>query len=248
MNNIQDELNSMSLQDASEYITQLLIEYNKSLKAKTEDLVKLHNEAQEKYNLHNDGDAAENAPLDEAIKVLKKVTNEQYKLELMKRRLVGIEDAKYQQANLDYQLLEGAYNMLTEEDKSNISDASGITDLSYDSLKKNIKRIARLEDIDGNKTLISFISLCEQFSEILNLPLYNKCGLILMYTTVRLKLKYNGEEKILTYKIYPEGVSILNIGIIARNCKVAEAIINKEIGYKFKIAPANAEYEILDIY
>ena len=80
VNDLQTELNRLSLPEASKYITDQLKDYGKSLTLKTKDLEDRRKEAQEKYNLHNDGDASENAPLEEAIRTLKKIAGEQYRL------------------------------------------------------------------------------------------------------------------------------------------------------------------------
>lgn len=243
---LQTVLNGLSLPEASKYITNQLKDYGESLALKTKDLEDRRKEAQEKYNLHNDGDASENAPLEEAIRTLKKIAGEQYRLEIMKRRLAGIEDKDYRDSTIDINTFNAAYDALTEEDKSILASQFGLSDTSPLILKENVKRISGLDTFNLSKGLVSFISVCDQINQIDKIPEYNSCGIVLTYSTVRLQLEYKGSKSILTYKIYPNGVSILDRGIMAENCKVAEAIMNKVKGYTFTIN--KARYELLDVY
>ena len=56
----------------------------------------------------------------------------------------------------------------------------------------------------------------------------------------------------MTYKILPAGLSFLDIGVIAANSRVAQAILGKQKGDTVSIQHSSGKvilrYEILDIY
>lgn len=83
---------------------------------------------------------------------------------------------------------------------------------------------------------------------IKEVPPYNTCGIIVMYTTVRVRL----EERTFTYKIYPKGLSFIDIGVISADSRLGAALLNKKKGDKVAIRHGSKtkmlEYEILDIY
>ena len=80
------------------------------------------------------------------------------------------------------------------------------------------------------------------------MPAYNECGIVVPYTTVRLEMG----GKVMTYRIYPEGVSFIDIGVMAANSRVARAILGKEKGQSVSIRHDSnntlLEYKIVDIY
>ena len=84
--------------------------------------------------------------------------------------------------------------------------------------------------------------------EIKEVPPYNYCGIIVMYTTVRLRL----DDTVMTYKIYPKGLSFIDIGVMSADAKLAKALMGKKKGDTVSIRHGSKnkmlEYEILDIY
>jgi hypothetical protein len=101
---------------------------------------------------------------------------------------------------------------------------------------------------DDSEKNNEFIRLLVDFLQVASLPRYNTCGVIVPYTTVRLDM--NG--KLMTYRIYPEGVSFIDIGVMAANARVARAIIGKEKGESVSIRHDSngtlLNYKIVDIY
>ena len=85
--------------------------------------------------------------------------------------------------------------------------------------------------------------------ESIKKPHYNSVGFVLPYSTVRLDM--NGS--IMTYKIYPEGISFIDIGVIAQNSRLAMALMNKHAGEIVQIqrgskGSADIQYKILEVY
>lgn len=81
-----------------------------------------------------------------------------------------------------------------------------------------------------------------------SMPPYNHCGLIVMYTTVRLRMNSN----LYTYRIYPKGLSFIDDGVMAANSRLATALMGKRVGDKVTIRHGSRDtmlvYEIIDIY
>ena len=75
----------------------------------------------------------------------------------------------------------------------------------------------------------------------------------MLFRSVRLEKKmYGVDSEELIIKIYPDGLSFLDIGIIASNSRVAQAILDKEVGDVVAIQHSSRklrlEYTIKEIY
>lgn len=55
---------------------------------------------------------------------------------------------------------------------------------------------------------------------------YNYCGVVVMYTTVRLNL----DGRRFTYKIYPKGLSFIDDGVMAADARLATALLGRHVG------------------
>ncbi len=77
---------------------------------------------------------------------------------------------------------------------------------------------------------------------------YNYCGVIVMYTTVRLDL----DGRVFTYKIYPRGLSFIDDGVIAANARLATALMGRHVGDVVSIRNSSKgqilNYKVLEIY
>lgn len=291
MNN-QAELNAMSLEQASERISDALIAERLGLQKKRAELESMKEKYQEDYIVANaDGDARENAPLEKAIENLKTTTGEIVAVTKKYQSLDSIEDVRYLNATYDYDIIKDMVvrlnnNSLTILNKSfNVSsideliakikscdfDALNDAILSFDKFYGETMKSFIINEKGKDSVIWSSSSMVEaaekemrqngvlateyrilmELSNIRNIkevPPYNYCGIIVMYTTVRLRL----DGTIMTYKIYPKGLSFIDIGVMAADSKVASALIGKRKGDVIHVSHASKnkvlEYEILDIY
>lgn len=291
MNN-QAELNAMSLEQASERISDALIAERLGLQKKRAELEKLKEKYQEDYIIANaDGDARENAPLEKAIENLKTTTGEIVAVTKKYQSLDSVEDVKYLNATYDYDIIKDMLDRLNNNSLTMLFDSfkvSGAEELvtkikncDFNELNESIHSFDRFygetmknallnekgkdsviwssssaieaaeKEMRQNGVLATEYRILMELSNIRNIkevPPYNYCGIIVMYTTVRLKL--GGE--IMTYKIYPKGLSFIDIGVMAADSKVASALMGKRKGDVIHIGHASKnkvlEYEIVDIY
>lgn len=79
---------------------------------------------------------------------------------------------------------------------------------------------------ETNAAIVTNSKQLEQLEDIADLSRYNSVGIVVMYSTVRLSL--DGKE--LIYRIYPDGVSFVDIGVIAANSRLATALMGKVVG------------------
>lgn len=79
---------------------------------------------------------------------------------------------------------------------------------------------------------------------------YKNIGMVVIYTTVLLEIPEKNKQIVL--KLYPEGVSDVDKGILARDCAVGKAIWHKTIGDSFyvttKLTGSQLKYIIRDFY
>ncbi len=100
-----------------------------------------------------------------------------------------------------------------------------------------------------NAKISSYQKQLAQFREIEDVSNYNSVGFIVPYSTVRLEV--NGQEMI--YRIYPDDVSFVDIGVIAGNSRLAIALMDKSAGDVVEVentsqARAMISYKILEVY
>lgn len=257
------ELSSMNLEDASKAISHALIEKKSILIKKKHDLADDEKKYKDAYILHNDGDASENAPLDEAKKNLRTVAGEILGNLKVLQTLEDLEDVDFLIATFDYTDIKSIIEQLSGNDVMRLAEVfpgleinnveSYFTSLSIEDVAARCERfLSWVASNNVNGVYNILISKIEELYEVASMPQYNTCGIVKMYSTVRLKCSQGTDESIMTYKIYPAGLSFLDIGIIAADCRVAQAILEKEVGNKVDIKHAskdmNVVYEILEIY
>ena len=288
----QEMLNSMSLQEASEKISDAIIAERLSLQKKRADLETLKEQYQNDYLIASaDGDARENAPLEKATENLKTTQGDIVAVTKKYQSLDSIEDVKYLNATYDYDIVMDMLSRLeqnslavlydcfkvsgTEElvmsikncDSNELNDAILSFDRYYGTTMEEllrsqsggdvVKGMSSSELTEAEKKLRQSGHLATEYrllmelssiKEMKEVPPYNYCGVIVMYTTVRLRL----DGQIMTYKIYPKGLSFIDIGVMAADAKLAIALMGKHKGDKVLIRHASRnktlEYEILDIY
>ena len=257
------ELSNMSLEDASKRISYALIEKKYDLVEKKKALSAKEIKYKEDYVNANTGDASENAPLDEAKKNLRNVAGDILENLKILQTMDNLEDVVYLVATYDYMDIEVVLSQLSAENFNALQQC--FEDIPHTNVKEyftslSIEEILRkceqfmawvmVNNPDGAYNIL--IQKIADLYEVASMPQYNTCGIVKIYSTVRLKYSGNGSEEIMTFKIYPKGLSFLDIGIIAADSRLAQAILEKEVGQQVYIMHAskkiNVLYEILDIY
>lgn len=287
----QSELNSVSLEKASDMISEALINERLALKQKRAELDALKAKYQDDYIVANDGDASENAPLEQAIQNLKITTGDIVSVTNKYQRLDAIEDSKYLNATFDYDIIMQNIGSLSQDSLNVICNVFGVSDyhdipkagmamsyeelsdalLKYDeyygtSMMESLKvdfpeddpiwksRSAIENEVAARRSngLLSLeYRILTEFEEVKTMkqvPPYNYCGIVVMYSTVRLKLG----DRTFTYKIYPKGLSFIDDGVMAVNSRLGAAVMGKKKGDKVSIRHGSHDtvliYEIVDIY
>lgn len=108
------------------------------------------------------------------------------------------------------------------------------------------------EAIRNLKDVNSAISINDaqlrNFEKLEDVDKYNSVGIVLPYSTVR--LSSDGEEFI--FRIYPPGMSFVDIGAIAGDSRLALAILNKRVGDVVEVEHTSRKvalsYKIEEIY
>lgn len=259
MNN-QKELNSCSVQQASALISMELSKKKSGLEEERQKLHQARAKYEEDYIAANaQGDARENAPLDEAISNLRFVTGEIMANAKILQALEGIEDVDYLLSTFDWVPLTTAYEQLDDNSKSLFNNAVGVllfNDIAEVLSKESADVLLDAFDVyynsvggeSADETNRKFIKELRNIRKVIAMPKYNHCGIVVPYSTVRLQL---GED-VMTYKIYPEGLSFIDIGVMAADSRVAQAIMGRQKGDTVSIQhasrPLRLEYHILDIF
>ena len=287
----QSELNSVSLEKASEMISGALIKERINLKNKKVELEHLKEKYQEDYILANDGDARENAPLEQAIQNLKVTTGDIVAITKKYQQLDAIEDSLYLNATYDYEGIMEGVRVLSPDSSSALCSAfkvnsvdeipNAIASMTYEEFDDAVmeydeyygsvvmgalrvdfpedhpiwksRRAIEEEALARRSTGLAVmeyrvLSELNEARKMKQVPPYNYCGLVVMYTTVRL---HRGSQYY-TYKIYPKGLSFIDDGIMAANSRLATALMGKKKGDKVSIRHGSQDtvlvYEIVDIY
>lgn len=258
MNN-QKELNAMPLDMAAYTISNELIKARYELEQTKKRLLEDKKSYEKAYVIANDGDSSENAPLEAAIQNLKLVTGEIGNNARVLQIMEGLEDVQYLIGIYDFTELYVNMAKLLNDARDELFKIVGIADdLELEGKLKAASPeqinqwcvdfqswVINNDDSERNNDCIH--SLVD-FLKVASLPRYNTCGIVVPYTTVRLDM--NG--KLMTYRIYPEGVSFIDIGVMAANARVARAILGKEKGESVSIRHDSngtlLTYKIVDIY
>ena len=107
--------------------------------------------------------------------------------------------------------------------------------------------IAHIKEVNG--AMIANESTLRNLSSVEDLINYNAIGLVVPYSTVRLR-RDDGEE--MCYRIYPPGVSYPEILVIAEDSRLAIALMGKEVGDVVGVSHTTKHkvlnYEILEIH
>lgn len=257
------ELVNMDLREASKEISRALIVEKSKLEQAKIDLAEKEKKCKQAYIAANTGDSSENAPLDEAKKDLRMVSGEILANLKVLQSLDDLEDVEYLIATYDYTDLESAINQMDDNtfsfltsifdglSKVNVKDY--FMSLSIDNLESYKDQLLNwITENKNENTLDVFYNKLSDFFEVANMPPYNTCGIVKMYSTVRLECSNGGTTETMVYKIYPAGLSFLDIGIIAADSRVAKAILEKQVGGTADIPHASKNlhvlYKILEVY
>ena len=134
----------------------------------------------------------------------------------------------------------------TEENLRDLKEASSQGDRS-----ENAAFTAATEKAQDLQ--IQFANVEKQINEIENMRKesnYKNIGMVVYYTTVLLEVPARNKQFVL--KLYPNGVSDIDKGILARNCAVGQAIWQKAVGDSFyvvdKMTGEDLQYVIKDFY
>lgn len=287
----QRMLNQLSLKEASKIISDTLISERIALGERRAELDSLREQYQEDYIAANDGDARENAPLEQAIQNLRTITGDILSVTKKYQSLDAVEDRVYLNATYDYDIILEVVRIMTESSQRMLFNVFGVQDINelssllvsieYDELSQKVgvfdewygetvlsnmkaeypedhviwkSRTAFDKTVAdrraGGEMALEYKLLMEfgRLKEMKAMPLYNYCGKVVMYTTVRLKT----EDSEYTYRIYPKDLSFIDDGVIAANSRLATALMGKRKGDKVSVRHASKGtiiiYEIVDIY
>lgn len=287
----QNTLNSVTLKEASDMISDTLINERLSLKERRNQLEKLKEKYQDDYIAANDGDARENAPLEAAIENLKNVTGDIVAITKKYQSLDAVEDSRYLNATYDYDGLIETVSGLSPDSSRVFFQIFGVTGIEEFltvirgiSLEQLNEAILKFDEYYGitvmNNLKVDYPEdhqiwksrmLLEQtviarrtggelamehkvltdlghVRSMKAMPPYNYCGIVVMYSTVRMRMGGN----LYTYRIYPKGLSFIDDGAMAANSRLATAIMGKKKGDVVTIRHASRDtllsYEIVDIY
>ena len=102
----------------------------------------------------------------------------------------------------------------------------------HEDARENAALEAAIEHMKQvNASMITVNEQINQLEEIADLSKYNSVGIVVLYSTVRLSCQ--GEEYI--YRIFPNGISFIDIGVIAANSRLATAIMGRTAGDSVEI-------------
>ena len=233
INDCQDKLNSLRLEEASSIIMQSLIEMKKEKLQLKYQLQKDKEKAEQNYIETDKGDASENQALRNARDELNKVNGNILRNMQTLQSFELIDERNFCLATYDFSnLIEALQNLEaidTRDENGNpivdeYGNAIGISKVL------NFYGVSKLEDVPGairefdydanrdfcielirdfldssNDVVVErLVSFIMSYADILNNPEYNSTGLILVYSTVRLRHSVLGD---MTYRIYPDTIS-----------------------------------------
>lgn len=251
----QSELLNMSLKEASLAISQSLVNEKLNLENQRDELKRRKQGYEQNYITANTGDSSENAPLDAAKKNLRLITGEIATNAMKLQTLDSVEDMYFVRNTYDYTLLQNEYDKLNGDLKQIVSYLFKMGNKTFTEMLKVVpyktymEAVRTIEGVLGEAPEFENLHarLCALIPMIEIMP-YNSPGVVVPYTTV--KLLCNG--KTMVYKIYLDGLSIIDKGILAGDSRLAQALIGKRKGDKVTIQHKSNRtqivYELLDIY
>ena len=255
----QSELVQMDLVSAAKVIADAVITKRAGLDSLAKELEDKHKQYEQDYiKAAGDGDARENAPLDEAKNNLRNNTGRIGANKKMIQRMDNIDLGEYVKRTFNFEDIYSSFAILTDAQKEKI-----LTTMGFDSIEELVEAI-KVVSLDEFLRLINSIYIdatdngdtgIEKFSHELNayrkdrnLPDYNSCGIIVPYSTVR--INYRGEDMV--YRIFPAGISFLDIGVIAADSRVGSAILGRRKGETVTLGHAatkqRLQCKIIDVY
>lgn len=256
-----DELNKLPLVEASKRISDELIKEKSKLEDTRKKLLEEKQRYNEAYIAANDGDSSENAPLEDARLNLRLVTGKIANNEKLIQNMEGLEDAYYLRETYDFSAMLDVAEKLPENIKDKLLSLFGVNTVNnLPALLRKIKRSTYEGAVEEFEEFVEQMGAEDAYSlqmivelgdlyESVKKPHYNSVGFVLPYSTVRLDM----DGSIMTYKIYPEGISFIDIGVIAQNSRLAMALMNKHAGEVVQIqrgskGSADIQYKILEVY
>lgn len=255
----QSELVQMDLKSAAKVIADAVIAKRDSLSILAKELESKHKQFEQDYiKAASDGDASENAPLDDARDNLRTNTGRIGANRKMIQRMDNIDLGEYVKMTFSFEDIYGSFAILTDEQKEKI-----LTTLKMDSIEEIVETIKTIQPdefikfidsiyIDavncGDTGIEKFSHELNAYRKVKNLPEYNSCGVIVMYSTVR--INYNGADRV--YRIFPTGISFLDIGVMAADSRVGSALMGRRKGETIILSHAatkqRLQCKILDVY
>lgn len=139
----QDVLNSLPLKEASDLISDTLINERKALRERRAELDRLKAQYQEDYIAANDGDARENAPLEQAIQNLKTVTGDILAITKKYQSLDAVEDQIYLNATYDYESVTECIKGMSETSARMLFTCFNVKDVA------EFRKFLEASDYDG---------------------------------------------------------------------------------------------------
>lgn len=120
---------------------------------------------------------------------------------------------------------------------------------SKEDARENAALSAAIEKMQKvNSDILTLERNLRSVSNVPDISNYNSVGIVVLFATVRLVCE--GEEMI--YKIYPNDISLVDLQIIAANCRLATALMGKRVGDFVDVEDTSQNkslrYEIKEIY
>lgn len=227
-------LNSESIDKASEDINKMLVEYYKDISDKFNALSKERESLIAIYNQANDGDAAENAPLEQAVANLKKNAAELMHTDELIGRFSKIDEGNFRMSTVESEIsqMKSKIQDINRIDKEAIESILGCDIDQYSYRNMTDDALDALNTLDTKSaSVIEFVNLCNDVKRASEYRVYNSTGFVSMYSTIRLGIKEpNNNAETWTLRIYPDGISALDRGVLAANSIIAKSIIGKHAG------------------
>lgn len=255
----QNELVRISLKDAAKVIADAVIAKREGLYVLAKELEEKHKQYEQDYiKAAGDGDARENAPLDEAKSNLRNNTGRIGANKRMIQRMDNIDLGEYVKMTFNFEDIFGSFAILTDAQKEKILTTLKMS--SIEELVETIKVVSVEEFLDlinsiyidaveiGDTGIEKFSHELNAYRKVRNLPDYNSCGIIVPYSTVR--INYNGADRV--YRIFPAGISFLDIGVMAADSRVGSALLGRRKGETVTLSHAatkqRLQCKIIDVY
>lgn len=248
---VLSELNKLSLEDARKEIIKNAAEQKKKLE---DEIANYKSRLEEAFRSMNkaraDGDASENASLDDARK---NVSQNQTAITACQERLDDFEtitDRDYRLYEFDeelfYQHLNSGTSEFAQEFKSLVAQFDNMRSFSSFKFKNLYNKYCQAkgmstDDLDLLEDLRK-LNYCLQYNS------YNSTGLVLMYSAVRVEVSVQGKQpEIITAVCFPGQVSNIEQGILSVETLLYKLIVNSDMQHPIK-RYNNIQYTIKDIY